>query len=179
MDFRSVPEIYEHIDRTRARLTAAVEDLSDEQQTFSPASERWSVAELVEHLSIVEESVASLLERLLGKAEESSADASAPDTFEPVSIEEFVERTRSVKLEAPERIRPTGTLPVADSLARLKASRAALHALRPRIERADGRAIRFPHPAWGPLDLYQWLLFVGAHEDRHLAQIEALKEAMK
>ncbi|MBV8857160.1 MAG: DinB family protein [Acidobacteria bacterium] len=181
MDFRSVPEIYEHIDRTRARLLAAVEGLSDGQQTYSPAPGRWSVAELVEHLSIVEGNVAGLLGRLLGKAEESAAAAPppAPDLFnDPVSIEEFVERSRAVKLEAPERVRPAG-LPLADSLARLKDSRAALHSLRPRVERADGRALRFPHPAWGPLDLYQWLLFVGAHEDRHLAQIEALKQTMK
>ena len=54
MDFRSVPEIYEHIDRTRARLTASVERLSEEHQTFRAAPDRWSVAELVEHLSIVE-----------------------------------------------------------------------------------------------------------------------------
>ncbi len=153
--------------------------MSEEQYGFSPAPERWSVAQLVEHLSIVEGNVATLLDKLLGKAEESNADAAAPDDFEPVSIEEFVERSRSVKYEAPERIRPTGTLPLADSLARLRESRAALYTLRPRVERADGRAIRFPHPAWGPLDLYQWLLFVGAHEDRHLSQIEALKETMK
>lgn len=180
MDFRSVPEIYEHIDRTRARLVAAVEGLSEEQQTSSPAPDRWSVAQLVEHLSIVEGNVATLLDRLLGKAAGPDvAAAPAPDLFaDPVSIEEFVERSRGVRLEAPERVRPAG-LPLADSLARLKESRAALHALRPRVERADGRALRFPHPAWGPLDLYQWLLFVGAHEDRHLAQIEALKHAMK
>ncbi|HWS86336.1 MAG TPA: DinB family protein [Pyrinomonadaceae bacterium] len=180
MDFSSVPEIYEHIDRTRARLTAAVEGLSEEQQSFSPAPDRWSVAELVEHLSIVEAGVVRLLEKLLGKAAEAgAAEAAAPGLFaDPVSIEEFVERSRGVRLEAPERIRPTG-LRLADSLARLKESRAALHALRPRVERADGRALRFPHPAWGPLDLYQWLLFVGAHEDRHLAQIEALKQTMK
>jgi hypothetical protein len=178
MDFRSVPEIYEHIDRTRARLLAAVEGLSEEQQGYRPASERWSVAELVEHLSIVEGNVARLLDKLLGKAEEAGAGVAAADDFDPVSIEEFVERTRAVKLEAPERIRPTG-LPLSDSLAHLSESRAALHNLRPRIERADGRALRFPHPAWGPLDLYQWLLFIGAHEDRHLAQIEALKETMK
>ena len=176
MDFRSVPEIYEHIDRTRARLLAAVEGLSDEQHSFSPATDRWSVAGLVEHLSLVEGNVVALLDKLLGKAEESGG--AAPGAFEPASIEEFVERSRAARFEAPERIRPTG-LPLADSLARLSESRAALHALRPRVERADGRAIRFPHPAWGPLDLYQWLLFVGAHEDRHLAQIEALKETMK
>jgi hypothetical protein len=177
MDFRSVPEIYEHIDRTRARLLSAVEGLSEEQQGYRPAPERWSVAELVEHLSIVEGNVAALLGRLLGKAGEAGGAAAVGD-LAPVSIEEFVERTRDVKLEAPERIRPSG-LPLPDSLARLKDSRAALHDMRPRVERADGRALRFPHPAWGPLDLYQWLLFVGAHEDRHLAQIEALKAAMK
>jgi hypothetical protein len=180
MDFRSVTEIYEHIDRTRARLLSAVEGLSEEQQRFTPAADRWSAAELVEHLSIVEGNVVTLLGKLLGKAEESGGGAVRDaEAFDPVSIEEFVERSRDVKFEAPERIRPTGALPVADSLARLAESRAALHALRPRVERADGRALRFPHPAWGPLDLYQWLLFVGAHEDRHLAQLEALKEAMK
>lgn len=179
MEFRSVPEIYEHIDRTRARLLAAVEGLNEEQQGFRTAPDRWSVAELAEHLSIVEGNVAALLDKLLSKAEESGTGGATPGDFEPVSIEEFVERARVVKYEAPERIRPTGTLPVADSLARLGESRAALHALRPRVERADGRAIRFPHPAWGSLDLYQWLLFVGAHEDRHLSQIEALKQTMK
>jgi hypothetical protein len=178
MDFRSVPEIYEHIDRTRARLIAAVEGLSEEQQGYRRAPDRWSVAELVEHLSIVEGNIVRLLNKLLGKAEESGAAAKAADSFDPVSIEEFVERTRDLKLEAPESIRPTGAS-LSDSLARLSESRAALHALRPRVERADGRSLRFPHPAWGPLDLYQWLLFVGAHEDRHLAQIEALKVTMK
>jgi DinB family protein len=177
MDFSSVPEIYKHIDRTRARLLSAVEGLSEEQQGFRPAPDRWSVAELVEHLSIVEGNVATLLDKLLSKAEASGAGVASAEDFDPVSIEEFVERTRGVKLEAPERIRPTGRS-FADSLARLRESRAALHALRPRVERADGRAIRFQHPAWGLLDLYQWILFVGAHEDRHLAQIEALKETM-
>lgn len=134
------------------------------------------MAQLCEHLSIIEGNVVKLIDKLLGRAEESGAGA-APGAFEPVSIDEFVERSRSVRVEAPERLRPAG-LPLADALARLRETRAALHSLRPRVERADGRAHTFPHPAWGNLDLYQWLLFVGAHEDRHLAQIEALKETM-
>ncbi|MET0645338.1 MAG: DinB family protein [Pyrinomonadaceae bacterium] len=179
MDFRSVPEIFEHIDHTRARLFAAVEGLSEEQQAYTPSPDRWSAADLVEHLSIVEAGVAKLLDKLLAKAEESGDGARAEaEAFDPVSIEEFVERSRGVKHEAPERIRPTG-LALTDSLAHLRESRAALHALRPRLERTDGRALRFPHPNWGPLDLYQWLLFLAAHEDRHLAQLEALKETMK
>ena len=179
MDFNSVSEIYEEIDRTRGRLRSAVEGLSEEQQGFRPAPDRWSVAELCEHLSIVEGNVARLLGRMLGKAEaDDGAAREGGAAFAPVSIGEFVERTRDVKLDAPEAVRPGSTRTLPESLAALAESRAALHALRPRLERVDGHALRFPHPAWGPLNLYQWLLFVGAHESRHISQIEALKETM-
>jgi len=178
MDFNSVSEIFEHIDAARARLLRAVEGLSEEQQGFRPTPDRWSAAQLCEHLSIVEGNVSGLVGKLLGKAEESGAVRPDGAPFAPVSIGEFVERTRGVKLEAPERIRPADAPVLADSLARLHESRAALHALRPALERADGHALHFPHPVWGPLNLYQWLLFVGAHESRHHAQIEALKETM-
>ena len=111
------------------------------------------------------------------KAEDGEVARATDVPFAPVSIEEFVEQSRGQKFNAPERIRPTGA-PLADSLVSLRDSRSALHSLRPRVEQTDGAALRFPHPAWGPLNLYQWLLFVGAHEPRHLAQINALKETM-
>jgi uncharacterized damage-inducible protein DinB len=177
-NYNSVTEIFDDIDRTRGRLLQSVERLSDEQQGFRPAPGKWSVAELCEHLSIVESNVVRLVAKLLGKAEEAGQTRADEAPFAPVSIEEFVEQTRTQKLEAPENIRPVASLSLADSLARLSDSRAALHALRPRLERTDGHATRFPHPAWGPLNLYQWLLFIGAHEARHLAQIEELKDAL-
>ena len=178
-NYHAASEIFDEIDRTRARLFESVAALTDEQHGFRPAPERWSIAQLCDHLSIVEGNVLKVLNKVLAKAEESGARAPAADAaFAPVSIEEFAERTRNVKLEAPEAVRPADSRPVADSLAALRDSRAALHALRPRIERLDAHALRFPHPAWGPLNLYQWLLFLGAHEARHLAQIEALKETM-
>ena len=178
MTYHSVAEIFEDIDGTRARLLQSVEGLSAERQNFRPAPERWTVAEIFEHLSIVERRVARLLGKLLEEAEAEAGAGAAPGPFAPVSIAEFVEASRAQKLEAPENVRPNG-VPLADSLGALRDSRAALHALRPRVERTDCAGARFPHPVWGQLDLYQWLLFVGAHEARHLAQIEALKETMK
>jgi hypothetical protein len=174
--YNSVAEIYEDIDDTRARLVGAVEPLTDGEQGFRPSSEQWTVAEIIEHLSVVEKRVARLLGVMLSKlgAEAARAEGSA---FEPVTIDEFVARSRTEKYTAPEEIRPKGA-PLSDSLAHLRDSRAALRDLRARVERVDGTRARFPHPVWGPLDLYQWLLFVGAHEQRHLAQIEALKETM-
>ena len=177
MTYHSVAEIFDDIDATRARLLQTVEGLSADEQNFRPAPEKWSVAEVVEHLSIIESRVARLLGKLLEKAEAEAGAGSAGAAFAPVSVAEFVEASRAQKLEAPENVRPAGA-PLADSLEALRDSRAALHALRPRVEQTDCAAARFPHPIWGPLNLYQWLLFVGAHEARHIAQIEALKETM-
>ena len=166
--YNSVAEIYEEIDRARARLVGAVENLTAEQQAFRPSPDRWTVAEIVEHLSITERRLARMLGMLLGKlaGEAAREDGSA---FAPVSLAEFLERASKEKYTAPEEIRPKGA-PLPDSLASLGDSRAALHALRPRVERVDGTRAHFPHPAWGPLDLYQWIAFV--------AQIEAVKKLM-
>jgi hypothetical protein len=177
MTYNSVAEIYDSLDETRERLRRSVEHLEGEEEAFRPVPDRWSPAEIIEHLSIVEGRVVQLCQSLLGKAEARGHTRTEGAAFAPVSIEEFVEQTREQKLTAPDELRPSG-LALADALARLDASRAALLELRPRVESADGSQIKFPHPAWGPLNLYQWLLFVGAHESRHLAQIVALKETM-
>ena len=177
MNYNSVAEIYEDIDDKRAGLLRGVEGLSDEQQTFRASPDSWSVAEIVEHLSMVEASVARLLGSLLGKAEAAGHALSTDTPFAPISIERFVEQSRTQKYNAPESARPTGA-PLAESVNRLRETRAAVHNLRPRFESVDGTAVRFPHPAFGPLDLYQWLAFIGVHDARHLAQINALKETM-
>jgi len=177
MNYNSVAEIFDDIDATRARLLHSVEGLSDADRNFRPTPEKWSAAEIVEHLSIIERRVTKLIASLLDKAEASGRPRDTAEPFAPVSVAEFVEQSRAQKFDAPENVRPNGA-PLADSLSALRDSRAALRALRPRVEHADGRAIRFPHPAWGLLDLYQWIAFVVAHESRHLAQIEALKETM-
>ena len=177
MNYNSVAEIFDDIDATRARLLQSVEGLSDAQENFRPAPEKWSAAEVLEHLSIIERRVTKLIAALLDKAEADGRPRDAVEPFAPVSVAEFVEQSRTQKFNAPEGARPEG-LPLADSLSNLRDSRAALQALRPRVERADCAGVRFPHPAWGPLNLYQWVAFVGAHEARHLSQIEALKETM-
>jgi hypothetical protein len=42
------------------------------------------------------------------------------------------------------------------------------------VEATDLNATGYPHPAFGPLNLYEWLAFIGIHEARHLRQVEAL-----
>ena len=179
MVYHSIEEIYGALDETRARLAASVEGLAEGREHFRPAPERWSIADIMEHLAAVESSSLRLFDKLLQKAEAEGRARAEGRPFAPVTIAEHSERSRREKYQSPEAARPTGRVPLADSLRSLRASLEALHALRPRIERAECSEVSFPHAAFGPLNLYQWLLFTAAHEERHLAQIEALKEEMK
>ena len=184
MTYSSVADIYRANDEVRTRLVACVESLDEEAQNFRTDENCWSVAEIVEHLSVIEHRLSQLATMMVGKVESAAAAAGAAAVgeggashFKPFSLDKQVEQLRTVKLEAPEQVRPRGGVPVADSLARLRKSRAAFEALRPRIERADLSAATYPHPTFGPLNFYQWHAFIGLHEQRHLNQIECLLAA--
>lgn len=179
MIYHSIEEIFGALDAMRARLTSSVEGLGEGQEHFRPTPERWSIADIFEHLALSEASSVKLFDKLLQKAEAEGRTREAGDPLAPVSLVEETAPFRGQKFVAPDRIRPTGKVPLADSLASLADSHEQIRALRPRIERADCAEQRFPHPAFGPLNLYQWLLFTAGHEERHLKQINALKEEMK
>lgn len=178
MTYNSVAEIFEQIDEIRQRLCSRVEGLSDEQANARPAPEAWSVSEILEHLSIIETLMVRNIRGMLAKTEAvGRAGDGGPVKMRPFSMERFVERARGEKYTAPEMARPTGKVPLADSLARLRRTREELRNLQPRMEAADLSEAKFPHPAFGPLDAYQWLAFVGLHEGRHLRQIESVLSA--
>ena len=201
MTYNSVAEIYEALEQTRGRLRQTLEGLSAETAGFRESPERWTIAEIVEHLALVEGGVARVAAKMVGKVEAESgkgeaeggraasesggveagngdgARAVAARPIAPVELDAIIERATREKFTAPQMAHPTGGPAIADSLARLEESSAALRALRPRVETLDLSGQRFPHPAFGPLDLYQWLAVLSLHEERHRRQIEAIKSA--
>jgi hypothetical protein len=108
---------------------------------------------------------------MLKKIESAAEPGAPPPPMQPFSLDEFAAQARQ-KFNAPDEVRPRGGGTLSAALMQLRASRAALNALQPRFESVDGARATYPHPAFGPLNLYQWLAFIGAHEARHLAQIE-------
>nr|MDQ3817854.1 DinB family protein [Acidobacteriota bacterium] len=93
--------------------------------------------------------------------------------IEPFSMDELIERARNEKYTAPGSASPGGNLDLSDSLFKLRRSREELHSLRSRVEALDLSNVIYRHPAFGPLNFYQWLAFIGIHEERHLRQIES------
>lgn len=173
MMYMSVPHIFETIDETRERLYRRAEGLSPSQLNTRPNPDAWSVAEILEHVTLVEGRLLGMLKILLTKAEGASAKASSsPVEMQPFSLEQYLERARNEKYKAPETAHPSGKVSLADSLLKMRQAREELHGLVSRIEALDLSSAAYPHPAFGPLNFYQWLAFIGIHDERHLGQIE-------
>ena len=181
MIYNSVADIFAKNDEIRGRLVARATALSEAQQNYRRDDGAWTPAEIIEHLALIERRMVQLLSVMLKKTEGAMAEAAgaggaspSAHAMQPFSLAEFAERARTEKFVAPEEVRPRGRISLADSLAGLRETRAAIQQLRPRLEAVDGTLAQYPHPAFGPLNLYQWLAFIGVHEARHLRQIERL-----
>ncbi|MDQ3799058.1 MAG: DinB family protein [Acidobacteriota bacterium] len=177
MIYNSVADIFKQIDETRERLVAAVSNLSEAEENFRPAEDSWTVKELTEHLAKTEASIIPLVFRLLKQAEADGAATATPSDGTinpPISLAEVYEKSKAARFQAPEMIRPDGSTSISESLAKLAESRETIRGVRPRLEAVDLSKTAFPHRAFGNLNLYQWLAFIGLHETRHLEQIEKI-----
>lgn len=170
--YQNLGEVYENLEKTREKLIATIDALPPESETWRENGAGWTIREIVEHLSLVEAGIIKIVQKLLGKASPSAAGE--PPFSLPADFGEKLLGIRESKLQAPEFFHPKGEHSIADSLAKLKEDRTLLADLRNEIEKVDASAPVFPHPALGNLNLYQWIVMIGLHERRHLAQIERI-----
>lgn len=173
MNYQNISEIYDANDKIRARLKETVSDLTDEQANFLPEGEKWSVANLVEHVAIVENGITRICAKLLTEAQAKGAAAGG----EAKISEDFLQKLswgRTQKFEAPERVHPGGKMTIAESLAKLDENRQKLEDLRPLFESVECSDFKFPHPAFGDMSAHEWFALIGGHEFRHIEQIKKL-----
>jgi hypothetical protein len=175
MIYQNLGEIYADIDRARAELKAFLSTLTD-AQLKARQDDGWTVGEIIEHLVTVENGGLRIAQKLLRDAD--SETVRWDGTFsEPLSFTEKADSIKERKLEAPQRVHPTGAQSLAESLKKMDENRRALTELRPQLEAANISAQKFPHPFFGDLSAYEWLAVIGLHERRHLAQIERILAA--
>ena len=90
---------------------------------------------------------------------------------------DFIERMRGVytkKLEAPDRVRPTGEIAMGDSLNSMEESFAALKVMAESLEGTDLMGLKYPHPYFGEMTAPEWMVLRNAHETRHLEQAKGI-----
>jgi DinB family protein len=167
-----------YFEKTKDRVVAATAGLSDAQLRFKPAPDRWSISQVLEHMSIVHQRVlARILEQLPhGPAPEPGRDSQLLDALVLEKIPD-----RSIRANAPEIIHPTGKITAQESLKRILGDYDRLLGvlettpdLREHI--LDSPPLRVvTQGAHTTMDGYQWVLTAAAHDERHVRQIEELK----
>jgi hypothetical protein len=158
-----------HLHATRKMFLDTVSPLSDAQWKFKPAPDRWSAAEIAEHLALTEDLIFGRSQKLLqGPATpEKKAELKGKDEQVLKIIPD-----RSQRFQAPEVLRPSGRFTTRQQVvdAFQQSRDRSLDFVR--TTQADLRAYVAPHPVAGPLDVYQWMLLMSAHTERHILQMK-------
>ncbi len=160
-----------YLEATRKGVLDATKDLSDAQWNFKPAPDRWSVAEVMEHIAASEDMLFGLVTGQVMKAppRPEATDVKAIDAAVLAKVPD-----RTTKAQAPEGLRPTNRFGSPEAAQKhFVESRARTVEF---LEKTpDLRAHAADSPLGVKLDAYQWILFIAAHSERHTKQINEVK----
>ena len=165
-------ELLDYAELQRAALFGAVSLIPEQLRDRRSDPETWSAAEVLEHLHRVESGITWLLRRSVERAKAAGLEPENELGSMLGSLDALRLLDRSRRINAPELVMPRGELTAAQGVAALTESRQGLVSA---LQEADGLAlgrISQAHPLLGPLNMYQWVLFVGQHEARHASQLE-------
>ncbi len=166
-----ISEVLAHLDEHRAALEQAFAEVPVAIRDQRPSPDRWSVAEVLDHLAIIETRIAKLLTQQIASARAAGLgeDRDTSPVVPTLNMRRILDRSRPIT--ASESSQPRAGCAAQESWKQLVEQREVLRSL---VLSADGLAlgeITAPHPVLGPINIYQWLVFVGGHEGRHTAQV--------
>jgi hypothetical protein len=165
--------LQKHLQLTRQAFLESISGLSDAQWTFKAGPDRWSIAEVAEHIAVSETTILQLVTDKILKGPAVPRDPNA------MSDEQLVAGVldRTNRFQAPEMLRPTNRWATRDALAKdFIAARDKTEAyVKATTDDLHGHSA--PHPVFKMLDGYQWVLLLSAHSGRHTAQINEVKES--
>lgn len=162
------------LNETLSIYNRVTEGLSEAQLAYKSDPNRWSIVDVMEHIAIVEINIFAFIEKSLEK----STDPSRRDEIR-VTDKQIVGiiTNRNGKVEAPEPVRPFGKYSDAQS------AREAFHNHQIKVvdfvqtTAADLRHRYWRHLVVGLVDLYQAIVLTTAHTQRHLLQIEEIRQS--
>lgn len=161
-----------YVEEKRKELLQSFAGVPGDRLCRRATAEGWSVAEILEHLRMVESGVARLITKRVGQAREAGLGAEkSTDSIMP-AFEQHSARLDKAVLQAPATVVPRTDIDISEAVEGLESSREALRAAAVAANGLSIGEIKHTHPVLGELDLYQWLIFVGQHEGRHKKQIE-------
>jgi hypothetical protein len=165
-----ITELLDYLARERAYFDRALASVPAARHQQRPSAEAWSVAEVVNHVGLIDGRIAGLLTKLTSEARAAGAkpDAETSPILPTIDLARVTDRGRKIRNP---RGDPPPNCSTAEGIAALDAARASLEALLRQPDLPSLSGVAAPHIAFGPLNGYEWIAFVAAHEHRHADQI--------
>jgi hypothetical protein len=162
-------KVIRRLDSIHLKLLNTIAPLDDSVFSRCPSQNEWSVAEILQHLCLVEQRVVKDLERELKNPPRKIG-------FLRTLIPTSIVASRLVRVKAPKAVNPINPPPRNEIIANYNAARDRLK----KLCSTHGRKLKlviFKHPFLGDIDGTATVSFVGYHERRHHKQIrEVIKK---
>ena len=166
--------LYGAMETVREKTLSLLDGLTEEE--FSRRiGEEWSAAQVLQHLLMAETGTSKMIRRSIR-----SSAGGVPPYPEDDSVLEVRALPKPVgAYQAPEMVRPVDPPGKDDLLRQVREAREQTAASLRLLATVDPRAITFPHPLFGNLNLYEWpIVTFLLHEQDHQGQVRALRERL-
>lgn len=163
-----------YLESTRQGVLDATKGLSAAQWNFKTAPDRWSIAEVVEHIAAAEDFLfGNITEKVMkAPARTGNDDVKAIDQLVLTAVPD-----RSHKAQAPEPLKPTNRFGSPEaSLKHFAESRERTEDFLKKTNDLRAHAGAATDSPFGKqMDAYEWILFIAGHSERHTKQILEVK----
>ena len=160
----------QYLETTKKNVLESTKSLSEAQWNFKPAPDRWSVAQVMEHIAAAEDFILGMVKEkvMMAPAGEPGRDVKKTDEGVLAMIPD-----RTNKVQAPEPLVPTNRFGSPEgSVKHFVESRATTEDF---LKSATGLRDHVTDSPMGKLDGYEFVLLIAAHSERHTKQINEVK----
>jgi len=160
----------QYLETTKKNVVEATKGLSEAQWNFKAGADRWSVAQVVEHIAASEDFIrGTLVEKVMtAPAGDAGRDMKKADEAVLTMVPD-----RTHKAQAPEPLVPTNRFGSPEgAIKHFVESRATTEDF---LKTTTGLRDHVTDSPLGKLDGYEFVLFIAAHSERHTKQINEVK----
>ena len=158
--------------KSQAGLLSASDEVPADDWKTRPGEGRWSAAELVAHLMLVERAVIGTADRV------TQHPAKRVSLLRRIHVPMALLESRWIRRKAPSSVEPKMLSDKEAMLAELRTVRERSLAFLEETKGRDMREYCWKHPALGTLNTYEWMKFIASHEVRHTKQMREISASL-
>jgi hypothetical protein len=169
---KNLEPIFDLLRASRRRFVATTIEVPSGLWRVSPGAGRWSSAEVVAHVTMVEQAIIAGVKKVL-----QAAPKPVP-LLKRLHVPVALAAWRGTKRRSPVELDQSLVMDRPDALNTLNAARETTVGFIESTRGEDLRVYRFPHPFLGSLNIYDWFRMIAYHDLRHAQQIREVVETI-